>query len=66
MFQPGGGFGPLPLFERGGFMDPLTQIVQQLNQLIFLCQTLCISTSFTCAFVCFQMIIHSKNQKNIL
>lgn len=41
-------------------------LLDMMKQIIFLLQTLCISTSCLCGVAFMQMIIHTKNQKNII
>ena len=46
--------------------DDLKLLFDALNKVIFLLQTLCISTSYMCGVDFMQMIIHTKNQKNLI
>lgn len=41
-------------------------LLQQMERLVFLCQTLCLASCFLCGFAAMQLIIHSKNQKTLL
>lgn len=41
-------------------------LLENMKQVIFLLQTLCISTSCLCGVAFMQMIIHAKNQKNLI
>lgn len=46
--------------------DDFKLLFDALNKVIFLLQTLCISTSCMCGVAFMQMIIHTKNQKNLI
>jgi len=49
-------------------MNPnqLEQILERLDMLIFLSQTITIAVCFNWGIMLMQLIIHSKNQKNII
>lgn len=47
------------------YTDLVTLLTERFDQLVFLLQVLCQASCFLCAFVCMQLIIHAKNQKNL-
>jgi len=47
-------------------LDMIIALLQNFDQVIFLLQTIAIAVSFNWGIHLMQLIIHSKNQKNIL
>jgi hypothetical protein len=47
-------------------IEQFTELMEKLDTLIFLTQTVCIATCFNWGVLLMKMIIHSKNQKNII
>lgn len=45
--------------------EQITQLLQRLDQIVFLLQAACIGISFIAGFVSMQFIIHAKNQKHL-
>ncbi len=45
--------------------EQFTQLLERLDQIVFLLQAACIGISFLCGFVSMQFIVHAKNQKHL-
>lgn len=40
-------------------------LLEQIERLVFLCQTLCLASCCLCGFAMMQLLVHTKNQKTM-